>query len=123
MLFKSPAHVFKTAIVAGSALIIVPVILNLGIGYVDTIERIGNGEDVPATNMLDAATQGVRPGQTSEQAEKVLGHITTPVASDRPGERCQRYALAKLPAGMVVCYETRMIGGEQRWVVSRSYTG
>lgn len=113
----------KAAVSIGAAIVLVPLILNMGLGYIDTIERIGDGEEVSSTNMLDAAKNGIKPGATSEEAEKVLGHNTTAVASDRAGENCKRYALGDTGKGMVVCYSTQGTGANQHWLVTRSYLG
>lgn len=117
-----PSMSFRVLAPIGAAVVLVPVILNMGFGYIDTITRIGDGEEVEPTYMLESGEQGIRPGQTSEQAEKVLGQQSVPVASTVPGERCRGYALSATHKQLVVCYATRPTGpgGEQRWVVTSS---
>lgn len=118
----SPANAVGIVSV-GSLLVLVPIILNMGFGYIDTIARIGDGEDVSPTYMQDAATQGIKPGQTSQQVEQVLGRNSEPVPSDTPGERCKGYPMKGTGQHMVICYAIRPVGpaGEQRWLVTRSY--
>jgi hypothetical protein len=109
----------------GAAIVLVPMILNYGFGYIDTVDRVGNGEDVEATAMLDAGSYGIRPGQTSQQAERVLGADAMTVASSKAGERCRGRSLKPLPQQLIVCFgeQPAASDGSPRWVVTRAWVG
>lgn len=105
----------RSVVSIGLAVVLVPVILNLGFGYFDTIERIGEGEDVAPTNMMDAPTKGIKPGTTSERVEQLLGGTQfTEAAATTPGERCRGYDTGVANQVLAVCF------GEQngRWLVT-----
>lgn len=109
--------VLRSVMSIGLAIVLVPVILNLGFGYFDTIERVGDGEDVSPTNMMDAPTQGIRPGTTSERVEQLLaGRNARQLDGTTPGERCSGYDTGVAKQVLAVCYTEQ--GG--RWIVSSS---
>ncbi len=104
----------------GAAVVLVPIILNYGFGYISTVERIGNGEDVAPTAMQDAVKDGIPPGQTQQEAERVLGSNSTPVASDTPGTTCRGYPFGKTRNHLVVCYKTVGSDGNEQFIVTDS---
>ena len=115
--FLMARGLIRSVVSIGLAIVLVPVILNLGFGYFDTVERIGEGEDVAPTNMMDAATSGIRPGTTSDRVDQVFAKRGfRELTSETPGERCRGYDVGVAHQVLAVCMREQ--GG--RWKVSSS---
>lgn len=104
----------------GVAVAAVPLILNFGFGYIDTIDRVGRGEEVTGEEIVDAGTEGIRPGQTSAQVEQLLGSKWEARAAKAPGETCRAYPLTDAAGSLVVCFGTSGTADEARWKVTRA---
>lgn len=121
MKFFSPTRLLTRAVLPiAMAIVLVPMILNYGMGYISTVDRIGNGEDVSSQEILGAGTQGIPLGETQEQAEKVLGTNSVSVPSKNAGETCRGYELAQTKQHLVLCYAKRETSAGPRMVVTSS---
>lgn len=110
----------RNVVSIGAAIVLVPLILNFGLGYIDTIDRIGRGEDVTSEQVLDAGTKGIRPGDTSARVEQLLGSKWEAHATEVAGETCRAYPLTDAAGRLVVCFGTAGTADEARWKVTRA---